>query len=413
MSGNTTEVEKASLRLKLDRLHDQALHVSSSEYSYAAVGEAASIIRNLIQKHIARIEDYHTFPRRLQENITQRSIRFIIQASEILGTLSRSSSIRNPFEWYAEYSYLASKLAGDDTKLIFSSEWSYIPFTYPKNLEQLPDFIIIGMPASESDNVLTTPAAAHELGHSIWRHRNVEQTIGVHLQKEAQDLTLKSEKELKRVFSELDFSKISTDLFAQHVFSQIWQTAFKYAMMQSEEVFCDFIGVLLFEDAYLRAFHYLIAPNLSTYRSPGYPDTKKRAQILNKYATSLRFGIDRYEDFFLPDHSEPDPLESIYLNLADQVLEKYLDELFKIAENMFHQNGLVSVNREEIDNIVQHFTNGVPYPEIASIRELVIASWKIYVEDFHKDISKTRALSDIVLKSAEYAEFLRSDDARN
>lgn len=269
------------------------------------------------------------------------------------------------------------------------------------------------MPASESDNVLTTPAAAHELGHSIWRHRNIEQAIGVNLQKELQDLTINSEKEIKRVFNDLDFSKIKTDLFAQQVFSQIWQTAFKYAMMQAEEVFCDFIGVLLFEDAYLRAFHYLISPNLSTYRSAGYPDTKKRAMILNKYADSLNCSIGNYEDYFLADVMTQDPMEGIYLKIADQALDIYLDELFKIAQNMFHQNGLMPVDRNKTKVILEHFKNGAPYPEISSIRELVIASWQIYTSEFHSDPNKAKALSDIALKSAEYAEFLRFDDAGN
>lgn len=50
MNENIIDVEKASLRLKLERLHDQALHVSSSEYSYEAVGDAAEILRSLIQR---------------------------------------------------------------------------------------------------------------------------------------------------------------------------------------------------------------------------------------------------------------------------------------------------------------------------------------------------------------------------
>jgi hypothetical protein len=79
---------------------------------------------------------------------------------------------------YVPFLDICKSLVGDKARLILSSEWEYVPYTYPQNLNELPEFIVIGLPASESDNILVFPAAGHELGHSLWRKEQMHTDIG-------------------------------------------------------------------------------------------------------------------------------------------------------------------------------------------------------------------------------------------
>ena len=57
-----------------------------------------------------------------------------------------------------------------------------------------------------------------------------------------------------------------------------WTPASNLALSQTEEVFCDFLGVRLFGECFLNSFEYLIAPNVGRARHPSYPEIAKRAQ---------------------------------------------------------------------------------------------------------------------------------------
>jgi hypothetical protein len=81
----------------------------------------------------------------------------------LLRFVLRSTNVRNAFELFDPLLRMSQKLIGKDTKLILSSEWSFSPFTYVGVFPELPGFVFIGIPASESGNALIIPAAGHEL----------------------------------------------------------------------------------------------------------------------------------------------------------------------------------------------------------------------------------------------------------
>src|ERR1700730_18347132 len=89
-----------------------------------------------------------------------------------LGFLHRAQHPCNPFEAYDPLRRLAQAVIGADTRIVISSEWDFSPLTYV-SLHGLPDFVFIGLPASESEKALLLPLAGHEFGHSLWR-RNGE-----------------------------------------------------------------------------------------------------------------------------------------------------------------------------------------------------------------------------------------------
>ncbi len=93
----------------------------------------------------------------------------IIELLPILGHVIRSTNVRNAFEIYAPLLRISKTLLGEETKLLISSEWEYAPFAYPQTHPFLSDFVLIGLPASESSNALIVPLAGHELGHLLWR----------------------------------------------------------------------------------------------------------------------------------------------------------------------------------------------------------------------------------------------------
>src|SRR3546814_3823673 len=72
---------------------------------------------------------------------------------------------------------LVETAVSPDARLIMSSEWKFVPFTYPMTLDWLPGFALVGGPAPESDNVLIVPLAGHERGHSAWRSTQLKDQL--------------------------------------------------------------------------------------------------------------------------------------------------------------------------------------------------------------------------------------------
>lgn len=192
----------------------------------------------------------------------------------LLGFILRSTNIRNSFELSRPLHRLAEKLlAGrahsDAVFLIISSEWSYSPFIFDSDYidEFLPGFVLIGFPAPESSNPLLFPLAGHELGHALWPeyepslHDKVTNTIDTLIDE-------KFRERVQRGFG-LTMGK-SREFTTQRI--RIVAEVEKWARKQSEELFCDFVALAIFGLPYLKAFTYLLAPQPSPLRDPGYPE---------------------------------------------------------------------------------------------------------------------------------------------
>jgi hypothetical protein len=97
-----------------------------------------------------------------------------VRLKRFLGLLLRSSNLRNAFEIYFPIKILSTELLEHNTCVVLSSEWEFSPFIYPVALDELPEFVFIGIPASECHNPLILPLAGHELGHVVWRRKGAE-----------------------------------------------------------------------------------------------------------------------------------------------------------------------------------------------------------------------------------------------
>ena len=174
----------------------------------------------------------------MQSAILRDTNYLIARVTRIAGIIVRSASVRNAFELYAPFLEMCKSLVGNDAHLILSSEWEYVPFTYPQSLEDLPSFIVIGLPASESDNVLIFPAAGHELGHSVWSKNSLGGEFKGRIESAVSDILLANRSDFEIVFPEVKGTDFDQDLFVQHKKSAVFLSAIK----QAEETFCDFFG---------------------------------------------------------------------------------------------------------------------------------------------------------------------------
>src|ERR1700733_2146910 len=155
---------------KLRLVLDQIRSLSDSEFPHPDPQEALDLLRKLFDGDIDRIA------KAVAGGVEATKVAACAQASShiarflpILGFCLRSTNVRNSFELFVPLLQLARQLLGRrDAKLILSSEWEFSPFTYPPVFSQLPNFVLIGLPASESGNALIIPLSGHELGHSVW-----------------------------------------------------------------------------------------------------------------------------------------------------------------------------------------------------------------------------------------------------
>jgi hypothetical protein len=152
-------VTKLVFLTKLRRLQAQIRAAQLADYAYKDGQTALEILNARTTAALSRVNMLGEASPKIRDAILRDANYFIIRATYIVGIVIRSTSVRNPFELYNPFLEICQALLGQDAKLILSSEWQYIPFTHPQNLAELPNFVVIGMPASESDNALVFPAA--------------------------------------------------------------------------------------------------------------------------------------------------------------------------------------------------------------------------------------------------------------
>lgn len=193
----------------------------------------------------------------------------------LLGFFLRSTNVRNAFEIYGPLRRIARQLIGGNTQLVLSSEWDYSPFTYTR-IGFLPDFVLIGFPATESDNPHILPLAGHELGHTLWAVRDVDKDILPVLKTTIVTELQSNWAKYEEFFPGTQKTQLSTDLVAM----AIWSDALDWSLGQAEEAFCDFVGLRIFGTSYLEAFSFLIAPRLGQRRLEVYPSIQDRVAYM-------------------------------------------------------------------------------------------------------------------------------------
>ncbi len=328
----------------------------------------------------------------------------------ILGFILRSTDVRNAFESYGPLLRLAQCILDTNTKLIISSEWEFSPFVY-RSMSDLPGFVLIGLPAPESSNPLLISLAGHEIGHAVW---------------ETEHLFTEYEEEIKnRVLDELtnrrwqDYNVLypqynKHDLLGGNLFTPpTWMLAYKWALLQTEEVFCDFFGLRVFSESYLNAFSYLISPGLCGERPLQYPTIKRRISHLVKAAEEMRVQIPTgLTTSFLNETEPTEPATKLLVSVADAVSASLVTDLIKRAQSFADEKAVPSRDSDNVKRICEYFLKKVvPTTKLESLCDIINSGWNcIQNPDLWNDFpqikreDRHRILKDIVFKSMEVAE---------
>jgi hypothetical protein len=279
--------------------------------------------------------------------------------------------------------------------------------------------VLVGLPASESGNGLIMPLAGHEIGHNVWSSNDLNQHFLAFVSSVlVEEIVERRFKEFQELFGEIEKDQVD-DLAGR----PYWEPAFAWAMSQCEEMFCDFIGLLLFRESYLHAFEYLLAPGGGS-RDANYPSTKSRVTHLVAAAKSKGIQVSAtYADSFDDESSSAVGKEEFLLSISDVAREKMIDQLLTMAEAKLAGCKHNTSSPDEKKRVVAALTRGTPASGDIQLVNLVNAVWEIesngiqiwkneYPKLADNRGERSRILNELFLKSLEVLEIQQLQQAK-
>jgi len=317
----------------------------------------------------------------------------------LLGFILRSTDVRNSFEVVGPLSRLARQMLGSDIKLVLSSEWQLSPHIIYK-IQEIPHFALLGLPASESGNPLLIPLAGHEFGHTAWHQRSLHSVFSPLIQRSISETVKRRDADYASVFG-----GSTSDLFVTKNIAP----AHTFAIKQTEETFCDCLGLRLFAEAYYFSFVYLLAPGVSVQRSSGYPTTRRRINNLKEAASKFSVALPSDLDDWFVDESEPtDAKLAFLLSLADHASQGLLDQIIAAVSDIATETAIPARSDEKIEKARQAFRIVTPSSGIGDLVNILNAGWQAYFDEtLWADIghmNKDETLRELLLKSIEILE---------
>jgi hypothetical protein len=275
------------------RLHavlEEIAKLRESDFPYSESREALDLLEATYKVHFDKLASLGSSKDPTIVNLyCSEALLDLFQYVPLLGFILRATNVRNAFEVHGPLLRLAQQIIAADTKLILSSEWNFSPFTYLE-LRPLPNFVLIGLPAPETDNPLLLPLAGHELGHTIWRLKNFETAYEASAELnilEAIEADIAGYQKYypnHNVNSTDKTSDLNVNIFVKRTIAPI----IGWALARSQEYFCDCVGVYLFDEAFLHSYAYLLSPSIACPRHLGYPNNIARIQNIINAATHFR-----------------------------------------------------------------------------------------------------------------------------
>jgi hypothetical protein len=395
---------------KLQLVLAQTSRLLESEFPHPDSKEMLARLKLVFEEDEQIIEQAINFgDRDLKDQSCAEANYHIVKFLPILGFALRSTNTRNAFEFFVPLVRLARKiLQRNDAKLILSSEWDYSPFTYPFVFSELPNFVLIGLPASESENPLIIPLGGHELGHSVWKLYDLSAVFTPILETNILDGIRRTWTTFERLFATGgDPAKLGTDLALR----PIWSPAREWSRRQLEEAFCDAVGVRLFGESYFYAAEYLLSPHFKNRRSIYYPAIRSRTDAMLQAAKA--FGVPQPADFSTRFTETPlrlDAKQQYLLGISDQATAQAIPDSIAAAGTIADKAGISSPVSAEIARIQECFKAGIPAHDLVELADTINAGWKEYIDSFESIPRQSRGerfarLGDILLKTIEVMEF--------
>ena len=353
-------------------------------------------------KEVATVRErlFRTLPptvsRPVVDQICANTNLFLSRHMKILGFILRSTNVRNAFEAHFPLKRLVRRVISRDAKLVLSSEWDFEPFTYPMNIELLPEYILVGGPAPESSNLLIIPLAGHEIGHSAWGQHDLSKAIRPSVTKAIAVAISSNGPKVKQALRKLGRS--SNDI------SYLQNTCLKYAMRQLEEVFCDFFGLFIFGEAYLCAYEYFLAPGEGK-RSSIYPSALARVTFLKQAASELALKHDPAIFDGWIDSAPRIGADAEILALADVEVTASVPALRKRTFELLRKKKVTAMDEEAVDRVLRAFMQRVPDAKGGTLPEVVTAGWRYLRGKPVLPDTEYGMLNELMLKSIEVSEF--------
>jgi hypothetical protein len=317
--------------------------------------------------------------------------------TRILGFILRSTNVRNAFELHFPLKRLVTDVLGEQAKLIISSEWDFVPFTYPMNLDLLPNFVLVGGPAPESANALLTPLAGHEIGHSAWKSNGLSVRLRGSLDSEIR-LALAEDPDLIALLNQ------------QHgpdPQAAIIDTALK----QLEEIFCDAFGLFIFGSAYAYAYEYLMYPG-GHQRAISYPSDENRLKYLVRAARWYNLDLEKGPFELWPRSKKIGGSDGKVALIVDKAVSRLVQRAFEEASRILSDADVKPPDLKMVELIRGSFARDVPSQAGGTLAEIVNAGWLHLRKEgglaqSQNALAKFRILNEVMLKSVEVSEYKR------
>jgi len=390
----------SSARRRIDAFLDQIDDLATSSFPHNDGKKALEIIRLQFVGMRGRLDMPVGAAEALIDQTCLHVADQVSDYTEVLGFILRSTNVRNPFELHFALKKLIEHAIGPDAKLLISSEWAFLPFTYPMSIEMLPDFVLIGSPAPESGNVLIAPLAGHEIGHSAWRRYGLFNEYSAIVAQTVADELAAHPKIEEALLHQEQLEALGARI--------IRDRCGKHAIHQLEEVFCDLFGLYLFGASYIFAYDYLLAPG-GYDRNLGYPSDARRMDILREAALKIGIKIDdtvtrRWN--VASCRAEARNTASIVDAVAERIVPTMRYDLFARLSKLH----VLLPDDKTVSAVQSAFERGEPYAKSASLAEIISAGW-LYLRKkggmaADNQREQYKVLGDLMLKSIEVAEYL-------
>lgn len=388
--------------------------VEALDFPYRDARDAVHYIRNVFVLYQSGFQKRTSADTALmlcelvQDNIDDFLIAlgFIVRACDLTGALELQGPLLR----------LTRRAIGSHARLILSSQWSLSPFTllYPGDFGH--EFVLVGLPVPEAGNPLIAPLAGHELGHNIWRQRELGPLVDAvkeRIDSNVNDLVkTRYWEHFSTVFR---LTKEQLDQIDVLEYLSPTQIAKGWGRSQCEEMFCDFVGLSIFGEGYLHAFHYLISPG-SGSRNPAYPAMRDRAQALMQASQRLGIAVPTgFREDLEAAAVNTNPIHKLLLDISDEASSVLFADLITAANEHCEAKGLITRNEADVTRIYESFKRAVPATGAESIANIVNAAWRITLDPsnhWKKDYPITikeptkriELIRDLALKSFEVFE---------
>jgi hypothetical protein len=370
-----------------------------------------------VEKEFSEIQDTLTHldptlhdPRTIRANC-RSALDDISDYLPVLGFVARSTDVVGALEMHRPLHRIVRGTVDADAYLLLTSDWDYSPYTYVHHRLIQEGIVLVGLPASEANNGLIMPLAGHEIGHNVWYGSGLDGHFAPIVSKTLVGfLTGEHFNGFQRYVGAIERNQVD-DLAGR----PYWEPAYAWTMAQCQEMFCDFVGLLLFRESYLYAFQYLLSPGGGS-RDANYPSTRSRARHLVKAAQARGIEIeDSYAESFDEESSDAKGKDAFLLNISDLARESLIGQLTTMAEANLAACDRDVHSAEERGRVVAAFTRGTPVAGGVKLVNLVNAVWEIENAGIHiwdeeypslasQPEERSRVLNELFLKSLEVLE---------